>query len=857
MSQFNPYYQWFGIAAEIRAPDHYQLLGLTTREASLAEIETAFQERQAILEAFEEGPHQEAAVRLMEETNEAFDTLSDPVLKSRYDQELPKQPSRHSPKKAKPTTATVSPLSGPTDLPMAESVQDESTRRQPPDSVASRRQKAPRKNHLVQVGMFFVPTLFLIVMISCFPGTTKNLMRNIRGLVYRDVPESDDKKGRPLPGSTNQPPDQIQPQRTRATAATLDKKTITGTVDLAKKTTSDNSPVKDVHKRSQPKASPGATVEPKDPESLRSNLPPRKVVEHYLREFLKLPAASPLEFLALATGEKERGKKYAIFEYATHLAFRDADLDALLACYDKWNSEFEISWEKEILERILRFDYRSPGSRYLLLNRITALIKKCRLELCIDKGIALCELAKGLLSNIPGIQADYFEIQKTIFIQSQNFDASETSGEKFFFEALFSDRPDLGSVNWEPAQSFSSRFAELEKLANGRLSRSVDRYEELLGKVKELANQLREKLSSKATAALLDERIFDLELATHQAIIHTGVDWTDRTNSRFQLSEVQVHRLSKIPPGPLTNGLPLLLEQESPFEPRQKINGLEFCGKVSRLYVQCENSNYLLDSLTRKMVKHPANSAEDSHLLSHPTNYVTIHFKHPKVTWTDVVDGKQLTESLQLPAPPTGKEPLAPASRFRPVAVINARNDIVTLHGSNLVQVDFPSSREPKLQQPFPAGISQPIGIVSNARNLIAVIGNSEIVILENRNEKRRVKISNPVRDFIFSRTRGVYYLATKGSLVQLGEASPVQMKFPGIVRLEELDENHLLVARQFGDSFYSLQVLSLKQTPPRILQRIVVESPEFRISNDRKQVAVLSKDHVRLFSVSKFKNRP
>ena len=33
--------------------------------------------------------------------------------------------------------------------------------------------------------------------------------------------------------------------------------------------------------------------------------------------------------------------------------------------------------------------------------------------MCIDKGIALCELSKGLLSNIPGIQADYFEIQKT------------------------------------------------------------------------------------------------------------------------------------------------------------------------------------------------------------------------------------------------------------------------------------------------------------------------------------------------------------------------------------------------------------------------------------------------------------
>ena len=127
MSQFNPYYQWFGIAAEIRAPDHYQLLGLTTREANLAEIETAFQERQAILEAFEEGPHQEAAVRLMEETNEAFDTLSDPVLKSRYDQELPQQHARHLPKKAKPTTATGPALSGPTDLPMAESVQDEST----------------------------------------------------------------------------------------------------------------------------------------------------------------------------------------------------------------------------------------------------------------------------------------------------------------------------------------------------------------------------------------------------------------------------------------------------------------------------------------------------------------------------------------------------------------------------------------------------------------------------------------------------------------------------------------------------------------------------------------------------------
>ncbi|HAN99176.1 MAG TPA: hypothetical protein DCQ98_17875 [Planctomycetaceae bacterium] len=85
---FDPYRDWLGIAADERPPHHYALLGVAPFAADSGTFEREFQERYRRIRRYQVGEHGDDAVRLLNELAKAFETLSQPEARRRYDEQL-------------------------------------------------------------------------------------------------------------------------------------------------------------------------------------------------------------------------------------------------------------------------------------------------------------------------------------------------------------------------------------------------------------------------------------------------------------------------------------------------------------------------------------------------------------------------------------------------------------------------------------------------------------------------------------------------------------------------------------------------------------------------------------------------
>lgn len=85
---FDPYLEWLKIPADRRPPTYYALLGVEDFEEDLDKIEESFQELYSKVRRYQVGEHGADAIRLLTEMSRAYDCLTSPHHKKKYDREL-------------------------------------------------------------------------------------------------------------------------------------------------------------------------------------------------------------------------------------------------------------------------------------------------------------------------------------------------------------------------------------------------------------------------------------------------------------------------------------------------------------------------------------------------------------------------------------------------------------------------------------------------------------------------------------------------------------------------------------------------------------------------------------------------
>ncbi|MHB0959865.1 MAG: hypothetical protein ACYC0X_29935 [Pirellulaceae bacterium] len=85
---FNPYHEWLGLSADIKAPDYYQLLSLEPFEEDRSRLTAAADRALARVRSFRPGAQAAAWARLLDELASAKSCLRDPAQKSAYDKDL-------------------------------------------------------------------------------------------------------------------------------------------------------------------------------------------------------------------------------------------------------------------------------------------------------------------------------------------------------------------------------------------------------------------------------------------------------------------------------------------------------------------------------------------------------------------------------------------------------------------------------------------------------------------------------------------------------------------------------------------------------------------------------------------------
>ncbi|HET6879638.1 MAG TPA: hypothetical protein VFI31_05775 [Pirellulales bacterium] len=85
---FDPYHKWLGIPAAEQPPNHYRLLAVALFEDDPEVIETAADQRMALLRTFQTGEHSPLSQKLLNELSAARLCLLTPEKKSAYDGEL-------------------------------------------------------------------------------------------------------------------------------------------------------------------------------------------------------------------------------------------------------------------------------------------------------------------------------------------------------------------------------------------------------------------------------------------------------------------------------------------------------------------------------------------------------------------------------------------------------------------------------------------------------------------------------------------------------------------------------------------------------------------------------------------------
>lgn len=88
MSEFNPYQEWLGLAAEKGSPNYYELLGLENGESDLERIAVAGDRTATRVRSHRPGPHARQWSQLLDEIFAAKSCLLDPPAKAAYDQRL-------------------------------------------------------------------------------------------------------------------------------------------------------------------------------------------------------------------------------------------------------------------------------------------------------------------------------------------------------------------------------------------------------------------------------------------------------------------------------------------------------------------------------------------------------------------------------------------------------------------------------------------------------------------------------------------------------------------------------------------------------------------------------------------------
>jgi hypothetical protein len=98
--EFDPYYQWLGIAPRFQPPNHYRLLGVDEFEANLDVIENAADRQIAHVRLFQSGPRGDLSQRLLNEITAAKLCLLNRAKKDEYDQKLYIEKAAAGPPKA-------------------------------------------------------------------------------------------------------------------------------------------------------------------------------------------------------------------------------------------------------------------------------------------------------------------------------------------------------------------------------------------------------------------------------------------------------------------------------------------------------------------------------------------------------------------------------------------------------------------------------------------------------------------------------------------------------------------------------------------------------------------------------------
>ena len=828
MPDINPYYQWFGIdSTEI--PDARTLLGISST-ATAEEIEQAFKQRQSVLQAFLDGPHHDMASRLLLE-------IEDARQKASLELSIQQQ------KKDQPITRDES------NLPLATSINEHKVT----SSSGSRRQKKRQDNNFgLQIAMFFVPTALLLFILIFFPGVMTGMVNGIRTLVYGPKPEKENENQEIPPSGTESKNKNSQAQRQDATRNSLKSRPLDSKVDLNSPHsggTSQSSPNISKKRAPQPTSnnSENNAPAPKREGSGKKSRPHREAVEHYLREFAKLPIAEPAEFFGLADAESQPAKQFAIFQFGMDLAMVKSSVDELILGFEMWNRHFDMDWEKEVLHRILKAEFTTTGVRVSFVNQLPQLVSRCRSELCIEGGIELCQSAISMFpQSSPTV--NYLKPQLAIFSQARLFDQAADTPEKKIFESLFLDQSTVEPKTPAIAKSYFDLLSRADQLIGARNSADISRYDETLKQLKDESEKLSAQIQTEATRHLIQESLNGITSRIKTEVQRIGVDWSDRSNSKYAFRTEELYSI------PISSGskTPFFLEQAAPLALEKSVRRIGFSGKSSRLFVITPDSMTVVDPASRRMIRHNAKIKDTRDLLEHPTSYLTVNFEGRTIRWRDISTNKILTAKLELASTSLrgsveGERP----ERFRQIGVLNARGDVIVQNGPHLIQVFFPrQGGTPKLQERFDAGISDPIGIVTQAKNVVAVIGQEEIAILENRKETRRIQHNSVARDFIFSQEKEIYYLVTQTRLVKLGGPIPTQIELPKIVQVEEIDNDLLLVMRKFGESIYALQLIKIADAKAKVLQETLCSSPQFTLSHDRKFIAVADGAQVRLMSI-------
>src|SRR5205809_1049403 len=85
---FDPYHKWLGIPKGQRPPTHYQLLHLAPDEQDPEVIEEAAIRQTTHVRAYQIGAHSAECTQLQKEISTARLTLTNPVKRKAYDEQL-------------------------------------------------------------------------------------------------------------------------------------------------------------------------------------------------------------------------------------------------------------------------------------------------------------------------------------------------------------------------------------------------------------------------------------------------------------------------------------------------------------------------------------------------------------------------------------------------------------------------------------------------------------------------------------------------------------------------------------------------------------------------------------------------